>query len=58
MKKMVENRIKQRQDNSLKNKKILKDMKKYTFDYEGQFVGVGGTEGTNKKLINLEKESG
>lgn len=33
-------------------------MKKYTFDYEGQFVGVGGTEGTNKKLINLEKESG
>lgn len=33
----------------------MKDMKKFTYDYEGKFFGIGNADSTQYKLVKMNK---
>lgn len=39
------------------NKKLLKDLKKYTYDYDGKMFGVGSSE-VQQKMLKIQKKDG
>lgn len=58
MKKIVLNRQKEREENGVKNSKMFKDLKKYTYDFDGRFFSVGQAESNHPKISKIEKENG
>lgn len=34
----------------------MKDLKKYTYDYEGKFFGIGNVESTQYKMLKMNKK--
>ena len=45
-------------DRMVKNKKLLKDLKKYTYDYEGKFFGLGNIDPGKDKIMKILDKKG
>jgi hypothetical protein len=42
----------------MKSKKLMKDLKKFTYDYEGKFFGIGAKENGQQKMLKIDKNYG
>lgn len=55
---MAEKKAKQKEENDEQNKKMFKDVKKFTFDYSGKFFTIGNLDLAAEKPTKLSKNDG
>lgn len=50
---MIAQRQKLREESGNKNKKLIKDLKKFTYDYDGKFFGTGNKDNGHQKTVKI-----
>ena len=55
---MLEEREKMAEEREIKNKKLMRDLKKYTFDYEGKFFALNNSNPGKERIMKMLNKNG